>query len=224
MNRQEAQELLPWFVAGTLNEQEARAVQAFIDSGEISNTELDELNMFAVAVDEQTANEPEYNPAILKNAMAQLDATPQEAADEPLVVGEAKPKGGGLFAALLDRLQWSQTPNMAKLALGAQFAAVLALAIAVAMPGGQDMGGAYYDVVSGTAPTLAADLNIAFAPDASEAAVRELLLELDAQIVAGPNSLGMYSIALPADVDLAQTQTALSANELVTYAQPAANQ
>jgi hypothetical protein len=43
MNRQEAQELLPWFVAGTLNEDESRAVQAFIDSGEISKAELNEL-------------------------------------------------------------------------------------------------------------------------------------------------------------------------------------
>lgn len=224
MNRQEAQELLPWFVAGTLNEQEARAVQAFIDSGEISNAELDELNMFAVAVDEQTADEPAYNPAILNNAMAQLDATQQEAADEPLVVSEAESQRPGFFASLLERLQWSQTPSMAKLAMGAQFAAVLALAIAVAMPGGQDTSEAAYEVVSGSATALQADLTIAFAPDTSEAAARALLLELDAQIVAGPNSLGMYSIALPADTDLAQTQTQLSADALITYVQPAAAQ
>ncbi len=223
MNRQEAQELLPWFVAGTLNEQETRAVQAFIDSGEITSTELDELNMFATAVNEQTADEPEYNPAILNKAMAQLDATPQDAIEEPLVVGEAEPQRGGFFANLLDRLQWSQTPSMAKLALGAQFAAVLALAVAVAVPGGQDMGGAYYEVVSGTNPALAADFNIAFAPDTTETAVRELLLELDAQIVAGPNSLGMYGIALPAETDLAQLQAQLNSNALVTYVQPAAN-
>jgi len=221
MNRQEAQELLPWFVAGTLNEAEARAVKAFIDSGEISKAELDELSLFAEAVNEQSADEPAYNPAILHNAMAQLDATPQEAAAEPLVVGEAAPARGGWFARLTERLQWSQTPGFAKLAMGAQFAALLALAVVIAAPGADSNRGAY-EVVSGTPQTLQADLDIAFAPNVSEAAIRELLLGLEAQIVAGPNSLGMYAIALPEASNLDVIQEQLGASPLTLFVQPVA--
>ena len=47
MTRQEAEDLLPWFVNGTLSHEESRAVQAFIDSGEISQQEVEEVRLFA---------------------------------------------------------------------------------------------------------------------------------------------------------------------------------
>ena len=110
---------------------------------------------------------------------------------------------------------------MAKLALGAQFAALLALAVIVATP--ESTGpGTEYQVVSGTEAATPADLTIAFAPQTSESAVREMLIGLDAQIVGGPNSLGMYDIALPEGADLSAIQQQLQAHELTTYVQPAA--
>ena len=222
MNRQEAQELLPWFVAGTLNEEETRAVQAFIDSGELKAAEVDELSLFAETVASPAADEPAYNPGILKNAMEQLDALPQDAPDEPLVVREASASNTSLFTRLLERMQWSQTPSMAKLALGAQFAAVLVLGAAVLAPGDTIPGDTEYGVVAGAPTVSEAALTIGFAPQTSAAAMHELLNSLDAQIVGGPNSLGMYDITVSEELALADAQKILSDNELILFVQPVA--
>ena len=69
MNRREAQELLPWHIAGTLSAEESQVVQAFIDSGEISSSEVEELSMFAETVASVGEQEPVYNPAILQRAI-----------------------------------------------------------------------------------------------------------------------------------------------------------
>lgn len=225
MNRQEAEELLPWFVAGTLSDDESRAVQAFIDSGEISKAELNEVALFAETVSEQSAHEPAYNPAILQNAMTELDTIVQEPAEEPVIVREpvAEP---GLFERLKDFFRWDETPAMAKVAIGAQFAAVLALAVFVASP---DNGGAFfsrntgdYEVVSGTTTAARADLTLAFTPGISLDEVTALLTTVEGRIVDGPNSLGMYSIALPEGADLDAARATLEASALTTFVQPAA--
>ncbi len=224
MNRQEAEELLPWFVAGSLSADETRAVQAFIDSGEISAAELNEVSLFAETINEQSAHEPEYNPAILENAMAKLDSVVQEPAEEPLIVREpvAQP---GLLERISTFFKWDETPRMAKLAIGAQFAAVLAMVVFVTAP---DNGGAFfsrdnvYESVSGTTAIAAADLTLAFAPGTTVEDVAALLATVDGRIVDGPNSLGMYSIALPEGADIATLQAELSTSPLTTFVQPAA--
>ena len=86
MNRLEAEQLLPWFVAGSLDSAEADAVQAFIDSGEIPQSQLEELALFAESVAETGAEEPAYDPAILTRAMQQLDQLEQAQPDEPLLL------------------------------------------------------------------------------------------------------------------------------------------
>ena len=88
MTRQEAEELLPWFVNGTLSREESRAVQAFIDSGEISQQEVEEVRLFAETIQEQSAEEPAFNPGIFEGVMAKLDTVEQEAVDTPVIVPE----------------------------------------------------------------------------------------------------------------------------------------
>ncbi|XOV83334.1 MAG: hypothetical protein ACFHXK_21100 [bacterium] len=222
MNRQEAQELLPWFVAGTLSEDESRAVQAFIDSGEISETELNELSLFADTVRTQSEHEPAYNPAILEKVMEQLDEVPQNETSEPLIVQETTVQEG-LFEKLRKAFQWDATPRMAKLAIAGQFAAVLALAVMIGSPDSTNTNepdGNQYRTISGAA--IAADLLVGFAPGTTETQMRELLMDMDAQITAGPNSIGVYSISLPADADIALIQSELRQNSAIIYVQPAA--
>jgi hypothetical protein len=218
MNRREAEELLPWFINGTLSAEETRAVQAFIDSGQISAAEVNETALFAETISEQSEHEPAYNQGLLNNVMAQLDGMPQEAPEEPLVVREAEPPG--LLNRLLAALQWQQTPSMAKLALGAQFAAVLALALFIALPNDSALDEVSYQTVSGT-PVMA-DLSIAFTSGVSESELRELLISVDAKIVDGPNSMGVYAIQLSADADTAQLQALLAASPLTSFVQPVA--
>jgi hypothetical protein len=63
-------------------------------------------------------------------------------------------------------------------------------------------------------------LTVAFAPDATEAALRDLLLAEGIEIVAGPSALGLYQ--LRAD-DLGAAQAALAASPLVASVEAAAN-
>lgn len=224
MNKREAEELLPWFVAGTLSDEETRAVQAFIDSGEIAATDVDELALFAETVSEKAEDEPDYNQQILRNVMAQLDDVPQEAPEEPVIVRETTAaESKGLLARISEAIGWQQTPTFSKLAMSAQFAAVLALALVAAMPG-EDIADSAYATVSGTAAAANADLSVAFANGVTEADLRALLLDRDARIVDGPNSLGMYGVALPEGADVAAMQQTLQASPLTTFVQPAPRQ
>ncbi len=235
MNRLEAEQLLPWFVAGTLETAEAAAVQAFIDSGEIPRSQLEELALFADSVAETGAEEPAYNPAILTRAMAQLDQLEQARPDEPLVVREAHSEatandsGSGIFANLLDRLQWSlqwnKTPPLARLAIGAQFALLLGLAVALGVGEGADEGlvdgQADYETVAGPVAATA-DLSVVFVPSAAETQIRKLLIDNQASIIAGPTALGIYTIDIADSADLQIASDNLSASPLTLLVQPAA--
>lgn len=54
-----------------------------------------------------------------------------------------------------------------------------------------------------------ADLVVAFAPNASEAQIRDILLAQGVEIVAGPSALGLYDLKVLAGGDLAQVVAAL---------------
>jgi len=232
MNRQEAEELLPWFVAGTLSDEEARAVQAFIDNGEISARELEELGLFAETVSERQASEPDYNPAILRKAMSQLDGITQEAPEVPVVVGEVGSDGGaggrvrapedspGLIQRILDALQWSATPPMARVVVAGQFALLFGLAVMIATGTDETLPETQYGTVSGTQAVLGVDLSLSFVPGTTEADFRALLLEHKISIVAGPSALGLYQAAAPAGTDIGALVTTLDADPLVLYVQP----
>ena len=236
MNRREAEELLPWFVAGTLDSAETDAVQAFIDSGEIPKSQLEELALFAESVGETGAEEPAYNPAILTRAMQQLDQVEQAQPDEPLVVREAQhhrttPGGSssGWFASLLDRLQWSLTPPLARIAIGAQFALLVGLVVALGagesgvegIVEGVDDGQGGYETVANLPPS-AADLSVVFVPGTAETQIRKLLLDNQASIIAGPTALGVYTLDIADSFDLQVASDNLSTSSLTLLVQPAA--
>ncbi|MDH3643432.1 MAG: hypothetical protein OES38_15115 [Gammaproteobacteria bacterium] len=229
MNRSEAEELLPWFVAGTLDEQEMQAVKAFIDSGEIDTAELAELAFLNESVAVAGAEEPAYNPQLLQRAMSQLDGVTQappsdfldrlsnpDSSSEP--DAESAPKG--MFASMLERLQWSLTPPLARVAIAAQFALVLGLVVALTLggqKGGEREEEAGFEVVSGA---VAGDFTAAFAATAAEPEIRALLIENGVSIVAGPSALGMYTLDAADDVDEAAVLAALQASAITTFVQP----
>jgi hypothetical protein len=204
MNRQEAEELLPWFVAGTLDAAEMQAVQAFVDSGEIAADELAELAFLNESVAVAGAEEPAYNPQILQKAMSQLDGVAQAPPsdfldrlsnpDSSLDPG-SRADSPGMFASLLERLQWSLTPPLARVAIGAQLVLVLGLVVALTLGDGavDDGDGAGFVTVAGD---VVGDLTVAFTPSATAEQIRTLLAANNASIVAGPTALGMYTIDL----------------------------
>lgn len=228
MNRQEAEELLPWFVAGTLDAVEAQAVQAFIDSGEIDPAELAELAFLNESVAAPGAEEPAYNPELLQRALRQLDGVEQtrpaglpdrlakpDSSSDPATRPQA-PAGG--IARLLERLQWSLTPPLARIAIAAQFALLLGLVAALTLGGGagdgMDEGG--FEVVSGA---VAGDFTIAFTPAATAEQIGQLLRQQNASIVAGPSALGIYTLAVPPGAAKNEVLDALQASPATRFVQ-----
>jgi len=215
MNRREAEELLPWYVAGTLSADEARGVEAFIASGEIPKAALDELALLRESVAEVGAEEPAYDPSLLDRAMARLDSVPQFAPQDPIIV-RAPTARAGVGARLLDWLQWPATPPLARIAIAVQLLVVVALgAVLLVRPEGVAPPG--YEV-AGIARN--GDFTIAFVADASEAEVRTLLVDCDAEIVAGPSALGVYTIAIEPDADATANAARLRASPLVSLLEP----
>lgn len=227
MNREEAQALLPWYVAGALSREEMQAVQAFVDNGEISAAEVDVMRVVGSAIIEPGPEEPRYDPQILARVLDQLDDVPQDAhdGDEPMVVvrerqareAATRRAGPGWFERLRERLQWAATPPLARAAIAAQFALLLGLTVALTLSDAPNEE-AGFETVSGRA---VGDYTLTFAPGVTEAQVRTLLLEERASIVAGPSAIGLYTIVLDDGVDADAAARRLQASGIVTFLQPA---
>ena len=217
MTRQEAEDLLPWFVNGSLSHEESRAVQAFIDSGEISQQEVEEVRLFAETIQEQTAEEPAFNPAIFDGVMAKLDTVEQEVADTPLIVQEPHQESAGFFARLFGGFAW---PPMAKLAVAGQFAVLVALSAALLTNSPEET---VSETVYGSPSSgYEVDIQVIFAPTATEAQIRELLLSVEGVIVDGPSVNGIYHIDVADEFDTPETVQLLIANEHTLIVQEAA--
>lgn len=166
ISRQEAEALLVFYANGSLIGQERDLVEQALES----DAELrEELNMIAKLRAEMQSAEP-ANPGdtAYYRLMKEVEKTPQD----------VPPKTG---AVAKGRISLSR----AVLVL-----AMLALLVQSFVLWG--MRDAEFSLASGGE---GAELTVAFRPDASEAAIRSLLLELDLQIVSGPSSLGLYRLS-----------------------------
>lgn len=217
MNRREAEELLPWYVAGALSREERDGIEALIAAGEIPPQVLEQLELIRESVAEVGGEEPHYDSAILDRVMAGLSSQPQLAPEEPIIVRAAAPKrGGGFVSDLLERLQWSLMPPVARIAIAAQLLLVLGLATVIVTREAAAPQRADYQVAAGVAT---GDFTVAFAPTATEAEIRALLTYNRATIIAGPSALGIYTIAVAAEADPAEVRSRFGASDLVRLVQ-----
>jgi hypothetical protein len=230
MNRQEAEELLPWFVAGTLNAEEMQAVKAFVDSGELAAEDIAELAFLSESTAATGPDEPAYDPQILPRAMAQLDSVAQ-AGSSRFLDRLAEPDSGsdpdsrpktaptGMLAGLVERLQWALTPPVARIAIAAQFVLVLGLVVALSLggPNSDELENAGYQVVAGE---VVGDFTVSFSPSATEQQIRDLLRDHQASIVAGPSALGIYTLEVADGATEAEVLAAFQASGLTTFMQP----
>ncbi len=214
MNHREVEALLPWFAAGTLEATETMAVETHVADCEKCAVELAELGFLNEAVMEHGAEEPAYDPEILTAALKQIDAI--EARDEgEIIVGEVPGRFGALFQGLVERLQWSMTPPLARIAIGAQFA--LLLGLVVALNSGQAPEQPLHETV---ATEQRGDYTLGFAPGVTEQQIRTLLLESNATIIGGPSSSGFYVIDIADGVDEADAVARIRASGLSAFLQP----
>lgn len=167
-DRHSAEELLPFYVNGTLDADENRLVADHLSN----DPELAEQAEVLRAIRAQMQDEvPEYSPGAfgLARLMREIEAPAPVSAPAP-VVADRRPA----FAALA-----------AVVALVAVVTGSVMLRPDAAAP-------VYYEQASGDAGD--AVLTLAFRPDATQADMTDLLLSYGLVVVDGPSALGLYRV------------------------------
>lgn len=160
----EVEELLPWYVNGTLTDEEAAKVRRHIQGDEQAAVDVEFLRHVRDAVKSEEFGSPgEFG---LRRLRAAINEEAQRAA----------PVGGPE--------QWWRP---------AAIAAVLVVAVqAVLLVDAWQQGGVYEPAgVETTRPAI----QLRFDPAATEADIRDLLNELDVEIVGGPGGTGVYRVS-----------------------------
>ena len=168
-----AQELLPWFVMGTLDEDDHAMVEAHVRSCLICQRELEWQEQLRAAHDDRV---PHFD---VDRALAALR----------LRIVNSAPAPAPRFASwkILWRRPWMQW------ALAAQFVVIVVLG-AVAVSARKDAP-VYHALGQPGAAQGAARLVVVFAPQATEAEIRSILRRSGTRIVDGPTSTDAYVLA-----------------------------
>jgi len=168
--------LLPWYVNGTLEAEERRQVEAYLESNSDARDEVALLRELRQQVkDEKIENSPgELGLQRLKREIKQVGAQP----------------GGG------DRMT-GRTVTVASfwrpLAVAACLAVVVQAGVMVGLGG---WPGSDVEIASGTAGLTPPVLQVTFEPGATEQEIRDVLQSAGASIADGPTALGVYNLRL----------------------------
>jgi hypothetical protein len=166
LSREEAEALLVFYANGSLDSEERDLVTDALEGDAALRHELFQINEMR---NQMQAAEP-ANPGetAFYRLMKDVEKTPQESAE---TTSEPSSSRVSVLRVVL------------------VVAVVAMLAQGAILWRGLSNG---FDLASGSPQ---ADLIVAFRPDAKENEIRELLLDLDLQIVSGPSSLGLYRLA-----------------------------
>lgn len=192
-------DLLPWYVNGTLLDGERRMVEAHLADCSRCQEEIAVCRRLGEAVRQTEEIAPVAHPARLARLLDRIDAEERTAVEHGWRRVLLAP-GRGLAALV------RATPPLARGALVVQLVFLVALAgLLLRWSGtpGTPAPAPVYETLSQSAPAPAASvrLRLVFAEGTTEREARELLLAIRGQIVAGPSSLGVYTVEVPAGPD-----------------------
>ena len=190
--------LLPWYVNGTLEGEERRQVEAYLERSSHARDEVELLRALRRQVkDEAVESSPgELGLQRLKRQMKQEAAQPQD-----------RMAGRTITVASFWR----------PLAVAACLVVMVQAGIMVGLGGfGTTDGGV--TTASGGSPAV---LQVTFAPEATEQQIRDVLQQAGASIADGPTALGVYNLRLvDADRSVEEALATLRASgDVVTFAE-----
>jgi len=209
IEHERASELLPWYVNATLDSQEAKLVEEHLGSCLVCRQELARCRELSDATVSADGGGWTPSPAHFARVMARVEAA-------------ERTRGPALLRRLVSWIR--DTPRPMRFAFALQGAVALALlAVVVLRPP------VVYQTLSqppASSPSHRARLHVVFAPDLTEAGMRQLLSGVEAVIVGGPTPTGLYTLELPfpaADRERAsQVAARLQAESKVRFATPVA--
>ena len=168
--------LLPWYVNGTLEAEERRQVEAYLESNSDARDEVALLRELRQQVkDEKIEHSPgELGLQRLKREIKQAGAQPD---------GADRMTGRTVTVASFWR----------PLAVAACLAVVVQAGVMVGLGG---WPGSDVEIASGTAGLTPPVLQVTFEPGATEQEIRDVLQSAGASIADGPTALGVYNLRL----------------------------
>ncbi|RMA41849.1 zf-HC2 domain-containing protein [Rhodophyticola porphyridii] len=185
-----AEELLPFYVNGTLDAAERAEVDAALADSADLRAELEVLTALRKQMQAEEVESPgEFGLARLMRDVDRDGPASSAPGEEP---GNVVP---------IRRLRIWQIAAALVLAIGLAQSVILLNA-----PG--DPG---FELASGGA--AGADFVVGFAPDATEAQIRALLLNAGVEISAGPSALGLYELAVLDETGIQAAEEMLLAAE-----------
>lgn len=227
MKHEDVLELLPWYATGSLEPEDARAVEdhlASCSSAERTElmAELDELKLIHSAVSADGPEEPTFRPGLIQSALLEIEA--MEAAEQREAV-ETHRTGPwarlkDAFSELSASLQWSATPRFARVAVISQLALVIGLAAALTLRAPEETE---YGVLSGQGagtPSSGPLFSVVFEPEAAHSAITTFLVEQNLTVVAGPSALGVYTVSAAREAEPEALMKTLEASPLTTFVAP----
>jgi len=200
MTHQNIFSLLPWYINGTLTDQERQAVQKHLTGCAICTRQLEELKAVQMGVVELNEEVPIPSPNLLGRALNDIEEYEQAKT-------RTHSKQKGWVNTVLEWFQetwpasWQPVPTFARVVITVQ------LILLVGLGGWVTTLWSPYSTLTGPSTSIQEDrarLVIGFHPHVSEAEIRKTLQEIQGTIVKGPSALGLYTIEVPLSPD--QTQ------------------
>lgn len=192
--------LLPWYVNGTLEGEELRQVESYLERSSHAREEVELLRALRRQVKDEAI---ESSPGEL--GLQRLKRQIKQEGQQP---GADRMTGRTLSVASF----WRPLAVAACLVVMIQAGVMIGLG---------DFGGEV-EVAGGGAGLSAPVLQVTFAPDATEQEIRDVLQSAGASIADGPNALGVYRLRL-VDPDATTVDEALAtlnaSSDVVTFAE-----
>jgi anti-sigma-K factor RskA len=213
--------LLPWYVNGTLTDQEIAAVEAHLATCADCQCELARCREITAAV---RAEQPRWapSPKHFDRLLTQIEVLEARQVQHP--------RGRRQWRFWVYSLRgWLQgTPRTVQWALAVQAALIVVLTGALFWPMESSPPLLYQTLTRPSEPRPADQmrLRVVFAEDITEKEIRALLNRIGATIVQGPSAVGIYTIELApgiAPTGLGSALEALRADRNVRLAEPVAN-
>lgn len=174
------QELLPFYVNGTLSVEEKALVEKALDDDPSLKTEIEFLEKLR---DQVKGQEVEYSPGEMGLKRLQKSIAAEQLQSDPIALAQSK-------------ITKEQNWGWRAVAVAACLLLMLQSVLTFTMTPGTDLTAAGGKTIVQSSGYL---IKVTFAPSAQEESIRNLLLSLDARIVDGPSALGAYVIAVQKD-------------------------
>ena len=180
--------LLPWYLSGTLKEDERQQVVQHLERCQACREELEELTTLRTQLKPVFSELPGSSPQLHQAVMEKIHAQ------------EGRARSGAVIARVLDSVElWSRSlyrprwvPTLMLIIVLGQFGMLLWFA-------GRQTTSSGDGVISRGLPAPTARIRVAFQGTAPEDKVRSVIMQLRGRIVDGPSAEGFYTIELSGD-------------------------